>query len=205
MMNQAQKSAAERWQDSAVTGHSTPPRTISDPDTTSSFSSLRPGKLGPSIEKVEGNLLDQKVAAIVNAWNQNLIPYWLLVTQGVSGAIKRVAGNQPFKDLRQFGVLPLGAARLTEAGKLSDRFKGIIHVAGINHLWNSSEWSVRESVRNALAIASEQQFESVAFPAIGAGSSGIWGVSEKRSLEFIEDEVKRSDYSGRVVIVKFKK
>lgn len=165
----------------------------------------------PQIELVEGDLLRQNVDAIVNAWNRNLIPYWLLVTQGVSGAIKRAAGTAPFEELRKFGVLPLGAARLTAAGKLP--FKGIIHVAGINHAWRSSERSVRDSVINALTIARNERFSSVAFPAIGAGSSisigtkeiPIWGLSTKRSLEIIREEAGRSDFEGKVVIVKFKR
>jgi hypothetical protein len=43
---------------------------------------------------VDGDLLDQDVEVIVNAWNRNLIPWWLLIPQGVSRAIKRrhVAG-----------------------------------------------------------------------------------------------------------------
>lgn len=168
-------------------------------------------KQGPAVELVEGNLLDQKVDAIVNAWNRNLIPYWLLITQGVSGEIKGAGGIQPFKELRKFGTLPLGAARLTSAGALP--FLGIIHVAGINHAWRSSEYSIRESVKNALAIARNEKFSSVAFPAIGAGSSirigqheiSIWGTSQKRSLEIIQEEAMKSDFQGRIVIVKFKK
>ena len=34
---------------------------------------------------VDGNLLDQEVDTIVNAWNRNIIPWWLLLPQGVSG------------------------------------------------------------------------------------------------------------------------
>ncbi len=41
---------------------------------------------------VDGNLLDQPVEVIVNAWNRNIIPWWLLIPQGVSGAIKRRGG-----------------------------------------------------------------------------------------------------------------
>ena len=41
---------------------------------------------------VDGDLLSQPVDVIVNAWNRNIIPWWLLVPQGVSGAIKRKAG-----------------------------------------------------------------------------------------------------------------
>jgi O-acetyl-ADP-ribose deacetylase (regulator of RNase III) len=43
----------------------------------------------PEVEIVEGDLLDQDVDVIVNAWNRNIIPWWLLLPQGVSGAIKR--------------------------------------------------------------------------------------------------------------------
>jgi O-acetyl-ADP-ribose deacetylase (regulator of RNase III) len=80
---------------------------------------------------VQGDLLSQPVEAIVNAWNRNLIPWWLLLPQGVSGTIKKKAGSKPFQELRRFGVLPLGGAVTTSAGKLP--YKGIIHVAGIGH------------------------------------------------------------------------
>jgi hypothetical protein len=36
----------------------------------------------------DGDLLDQPVDVTVNAWNRNIIPWWLLLPQGVSGAIK---------------------------------------------------------------------------------------------------------------------
>ena len=32
---------------------------------------------------VEGDLLDQDVEVIVNAWNRNILPWWLLLPQGV--------------------------------------------------------------------------------------------------------------------------
>ena len=88
-------------------------------------------------------------------------------------------------------------------GKLP--FQGIIHVAGINHAWRSSEYSIRESVRNALEIASQAGYQSVAIPAIGAGSGGIWGVGEERSLAIIREEASRSSFAGLVVIVKYKR
>ncbi len=120
---------------------------------------------------VEGDLLNQDVEVIVNAWNRNIIPWWLLLPQGVSGAIKKSGGTQPFREVAHSGPIPLGGAVLTSAGRL--RFKGIIHVAGINLLWRASERSIRNSVRNALAIAEQHQFSSIAFPLIGAGSGGF--------------------------------
>jgi len=52
------------------------------------------------VEVVEGDLLDQDVEVIVNAWNRNVIPWWLLLPRGVSGAIKRRGGTRPFKGKR---------------------------------------------------------------------------------------------------------
>ena len=120
---------------------------------------------------VKGDLLDQDVDVIVNAWNRNFIPWWLLLPQGVSGAIKKRGGLAPFRELRRFGLIPLGGAVLTSAGRLP--FKGIVHVAGINAFWRASERSVRDSVRNAVAVAQEHGFRSIAFPLIGSGSGGL--------------------------------
>ncbi|MBN8711499.1 MAG: macro domain-containing protein [Verrucomicrobia bacterium] len=120
---------------------------------------------------VSGDLLDQKVDAIVNPWNTNLIPWWLLLPQGVSGAIKRRAGFQPFRELRKYGVLPLGGEATTSAGRLP--VKGIIHVAGLNHFWMSSERTVLLAVRSALAEARSHGFRSLALPLIGTGTGGL--------------------------------
>jgi O-acetyl-ADP-ribose deacetylase (regulator of RNase III) len=89
-----------------------------------------------NIRIVNGDLLDQDVEVIVNSWNRNIIPWWLLIPQGVSGAIKRKGGLQPFLEVARAGPIPLGDAVLTSAGRLP--FKGIIHVAGINLLWRAS-------------------------------------------------------------------
>ncbi len=130
------------------------------------------------VRVVDGDLLDQRVDAIVNAWNRNIIPWWLLLPQGVSGAIKRRAGYQPFRELARVGPMPLGTAVVTSAGRLP--YKAIIHVAGINMLWRASERSIQDSVRNALDRAREQGLRSLAFPVIGAGSGGF---NEARALE----------------------
>jgi O-acetyl-ADP-ribose deacetylase (regulator of RNase III) len=120
---------------------------------------------------IDGNLLDQDVDVIVNAWNRNIIPWWLLIPQGVSGAIKKRAGLRPFRELRKAGPMPLGSAFLTSAGRLPH--KAIIHVAGINMLWRASPSSIRLSVLSALRLAEQNGFRSIAFPLIGAGSGGM--------------------------------
>ena len=96
---------------------------------------------------------DQDVEVIVNAWNRNIIPWWLLLPQGVSGAIKRRAGYEPFRELARHGPIPLGGAVETSAGRLP--FRAIIHVAGISMFWRSSERAIRGCVRSALGIWSQ--------------------------------------------------
>src|SRR5688572_29294099 len=152
------------------------------------------------VEIVEDDLLDQDVDVIVNAWNRNIIPWWLLLPQGVSGSIKRRGGTIPFKELRKHGAIPLGGAVLTSAGKLP--FMGIIHVAGINILWRASERSIRHSVNNAIRLAQDQGFTSIAFPLIGAGSGGFNGEQAKTLML---DELNHHDVPMMVKIVVFKK
>ena len=148
---------------------------------------------------VDGDLLDQNVEVIVNAWNRNVIPWWLLLSQGVSGAIKRRAGTAPFKELATFGSIPLGGAVITGPGRLP--FRAIIHVAGINLLWRSSERSIRDSVRSALDLARRHGFRSIAFPLIGAGSGGG---DPGRVLDLMTAEFSRLEFDGEVLIVRYR-
>lgn len=156
------------------------------------------------VEEVIGDLAQQHdVDALVNAWNRNIIPRWLLLPQGVSRALKRAAGRAPFRELG-YRPLALGAARLTSAGSLPNR--AIIHVAGINLLWRASEASIRASVRSAVDVALEQGFASIAMPVIGAGSGGM---KESVALGYIRDTLHelgaRADASHLTVrIVRFR-
>lgn len=152
------------------------------------------------VHVIEGDLLDQDVEVIVNAWNRNIIPWWLLLPQGVSGAIKRRGGTDPFKEVRKHGWIPLGGAVLTSSGKLP--FKGIIHVAGIDMFWRASERSIRDSVKNAVRLAQEKGFKSVAFPLIGAGSGGF---NQEQAKTIMLDELRKVDVQMTVKVVVFKK
>lgn len=146
---------------------------------------------------VEGDLLDQKVDAIVNAWNQNSIPWWLLSPHGVSGAIKKRAGNKPFRELARHGRMQRGQAILTGAGELP--YQGIIHVAGISMLGQTSKQSIQDSVRNAVQVAKEHGFQSIAFPIIGSGSGTF---SEEQALAYMHYALETTKYEGQVIIVR---
>jgi len=150
------------------------------------------------IHVVDGDLLDQPVEVIVNSWNRNIIPWWLLLPQGVSGAIKRWGGTQPFREVARYGPIPLGEAVLTSAGRLP--FRGIIHVAGINMLWRASETSVRRSVRSAMRIANNEGFRSIGFPLIGAGSGGG---SAEHIENFMLEELAAIHFPGDIHLVRY--
>lgn len=146
------------------------------------------------IEIIQGNLLNQDVDVIVNTWNRNIIPWWLLLPQGVSGQIRKFGGFKPFQEIG-LKSLKLGQAVLTSAGRLP--YKGIIHVAGINLLWRAGEESIRNSVKNAMDIVNKELFTSVAFPIIGAGSGGF---DQDKALSLMLDELNSHPSSSKVII-----
>ena len=149
-------------------------------------------------EIVSGDLLKQDVEVIVNPWNRNIIPWWLLLPQGVSGAIKKYGGYEPFREIAKIGPMKLGSAHLTSAGKLP--FKGIIHVAGINMFWVATEFSITQSVLNAMTIINETLFSSVAFPLIGSGSGNR---KKEFSINIMLNAFHNVNSNARVLIVKY--
>lgn len=154
--------------------------------------------MSTSFEITVGDLLDQPVEAIVNAWNRNIIPWWLLRPHGVSGAIKRRVGSAPFRELQTFGPLALGQAVLTSAGLLP--YKGIIHVASIT-LWGASNGDIiRTAVCNALDLAQEKDFQSIAFPVLGSGSGGV---DERTAITIMTSAFESLQFDGMVRIVRY--
>lgn len=147
---------------------------------------------------VTGDLLAQPVAAIVNAWNRNLLPWWLLRPHGVAGAIRRHAGLAPFRTLARHGPLELGAAVLTEAGTLP--YRGIIHVAAITPWGRSSPEIIRAGTLTALSVAREAGFPSLAFPVLGSGSGGVL---ETTALAVMQEAIGDASFAGEVRIVRF--
>jgi len=112
---------------------------------------------------VYGDLLDQPVDAIVNPW-------FLLLLQGVSGAIRKRAGTEAFHPLATAGYLKPGTAVYAPAGKLP--VKGIVHVAALTPFWTTSETIIQTCVKNAIQMALAKGFISLAFPLLGSGVGG---------------------------------
>lgn len=140
------------------------------------------------VRRVSGDLTGQHdVDALVNTWNRNYMPRWLLYPGGVSRALKRHTGPAPWKQLARAGVLPMGGCVVTDAGELSTHQK-LIHVAGLNLLWRATEASIQTSVHSALRAASTHRMQRIAMPLIGSGSGGFDRAS---SLRCIEDTLHR--------------
>jgi O-acetyl-ADP-ribose deacetylase (regulator of RNase III) len=152
-----------------------------------------------NVRVVEGDLLAMDVEAVVNSWNRNIIPWWLLLPQGVSGAIKRRAGYRPFRELGRLGPIPLGGAVPTSAGRLP--YRAIIHIAGINMLWRASEVSIRDSVRNAVAVAEQLGLRSLAFPIIGSGSGGF---DPEKAEQIMRKTLDEMNSPVEVVLVRYR-
>ena len=119
---------------------------------------------------VRGDLLKEPVEAIVNAANGRLAH-----GGGVAGIISRAAGPalQAESDalVAARGPFATGSAVVTTAGALP--FRGVIHAVGPRYGEGDEERKLFEALGNSFRLASENGWQSVAFPAV---SSGIFAV-----------------------------
>lgn len=120
------------------------------------------------VELVLGDITSQPLDAIVNAANISL-----LGGGGVDGAIHRVAGPELLEACRKIGGCPPGEARITSGFRLPARY--VIHTVGPT--WdgggNGEDGILASCYANSLAIASNSNLRSIAFPSIATGAYGF--------------------------------
>lgn len=138
---------------------------------------------GQRILLIHGDLTEQRVDAIVNAANAQLMH-----GGGVAGAIARRGGPsiQAESDawVRQHGPASAEHPALTGAGDLPCRY--VIHTVG--PVWGEGDEDARlhRAVTSALALAEDLGLASLALPAI---STGIYGFPLARAAPLLIEAV----------------
>jgi O-acetyl-ADP-ribose deacetylase (regulator of RNase III) len=149
------------------------------------------------IEIVHGDITDQDVDAIVNAANNDLI-----LGSGVAGAIRRKGGPAIQEECNQHGPIGVGEAALTGGGNLIARH--VIHAASMGFSQPTTVETLLSSTKASLVIANENQFESVAFPALGTGVSGFpIDKCAQIMIQVTKDHLRKNAYPKKVIFVLF--
>ncbi len=119
------------------------------------------------LELVQGNIVDQRVDAIVNAANT-----WLAGGGGVDGAIHDRGGPTIMEETgrRYPEGCPVGHAVFTGAGNLNAKY--VIHAVGPVYCAGNSNVAdqLASAYRSSLRVAAELECESVALPALSTGA-----------------------------------
>ena len=143
------------------------------------------------IELALGDLTEQRVDAIVNAANAQLIP-----GGGVDGAINRAGGPAIGQAMRAIGGCATGDAVATTAGDLPAQH--VIHAVG--PVWRGGDEGEEELLasahRRALEVAAELGVRTIAFPAI---SCGVYGFPPERAAPIAIEQARGAPDSIELV------
>ena len=118
------------------------------------------------IEIQRGDITKMEIDAIVNAANNRM-----LMGGGVAGAIKRAGGKVIEDEAVKQAPIPIGAALVTRAGRLSAKY--VIHAAVMGMDFQTDAEKIQKATHNSLVQAVEFGIRSIAFPALGTGVGGF--------------------------------
>ena len=151
---------------------------------------------GVTVECVQGDITSQDdVAAVVNAANAELRS-----GGGVAGAIHRAAGPELEREARQLAPIRPGEAVITGGYDLPNRY--VVHTLGPVYGQDRPEAEILANCyRNSLALAEENEIDSIAFPAI---STGVFGYPVEEAAEVaLRTVVEETDGLEHVRLIRF--
>lgn len=119
-------------------------------------------------EIIRNDIVNMQVDAVVNTANPEAV-----IGTGVDSAIHKKAGNELLAARQKIGSIDFGEAAITPAFNLTAKY--VIHTVG--PVWvdgNHQEEQILSSCyRKSLALAKENECESIAFPLIATGNYGF--------------------------------
>ncbi len=133
---------------------------------------------GKTIRLVSADLTERDVDAIVNAANSHLQH-----GGGVAGAIVRKGGRVIQDESDRIGVVPVGSAAITTAGKLKARY--VIHAVGPMMGEGDEDNKLKRAINSVLNLAAGKKLKSISVPAI---SAGIFGFPKDRCAKILAGE-----------------
>ena len=120
----------------------------------------------PRIVIIAGDLVEQKVDAIVNAANSDLV-----LGGGVAGAVRSRGGPSIQEECDAHGPVKVGEAAVTGGGELLARH--VIHAASMALGGATTTESLKSSMDHAFQLAHQLGVKTIAIPAVGTGIAGF--------------------------------
>jgi O-acetyl-ADP-ribose deacetylase len=154
---------------------------------------------GVTLALLQGNIVEIKADAIVNAANSALAG-----GGGVDGAIHYAGGPSIMEACREIGGCPTGSAVATTAGRLSAKY--VFHAVGPIYSGYDAEDErlLRSAYQSCLDLAEQYKIESMAFPSL---STGVYGypleLAAPIALGTISEHIRKPTSLKQVMMVLF--